>query len=60
MLQSVDGFLEFDTFVFGNFEVETAEGAGAADDGGPAEASVAEMVIAGNWKNAELVVEDAV
>ena len=60
MLQSVDGFLEFNTFMFGNFEVETAEGAGAADDGGPAEASVTKMIVAGNRQNAELVVEDAV
>jgi hypothetical protein len=60
VLQSVDGFLEFNAFMFGNFEVETAEGAGSADDGGPAEASVTKMVVAGNRQNAELVVEDAV
>ena len=48
MFQSVDGFLEFNTFMFGDFEIETAEGAGAADDGGPAEASVTKMIVAGN------------
>ena len=49
MLQSVDGFLEFNAFMFGNFEVESTDGAGATDDCGPAEAGVAEVIIARNW-----------
>ena len=46
--------------MFGDFEIETTDNTVTTDDGGPAEASVAEMVVARNGKYAEFVVENAI
>ena len=56
----VDGFLEFDSLLFAEFEVERADNAVAAEDGWEAIITILEIVVGGNWEDTAFVTEDAV
>lgn len=46
--------------MLGDLEVEAADDTFAPDDGRPAEGSVGEVVVRGNWEDAHFVIEDTI